>query len=716
MNAVFDLETDAGGNVYLSGYNTNSLARITKFNSSLNVIWDLVLGSFPYGASAPAIRVDNLGNVYSMGGFSGTCDFDPGAGVTNLTVPSGKSGKFISKLNSAGQFVWVKSIIYSGSIAVMDMVTGDSGRVFISGSFKGTIDFDPGTGVTNLSSYNTTYPDAFVMCVKSSGDFEWANSYGGYDEDNGAVLDVDNLGKLYVGGKFIGSSVDFNSGPGTAILSSPTRFASYVLKLEPNGSFLSVAGILGQGSNILNTLFVDNSQNIYVGGGFSDSTDFDPGSGSNWIYGYPFERSAYLAKYSQCILPQTAGPITGPSLICTDQTYTFSVAPVSGATSYVWEIPQDATIVSGANTRTVQIKFGPNEIASAVFVRGANSCGTGILSVLNVYVKQTPYLSITTTPNDSVCPDIQVQVLASGANSYTWDNGLQNGGTFTPVQTQTYSVIGLSANGCSATKSVTITLMPRPVLSVDVQPSSIVCAGTQVTLTASGAPNMSWTGGISNGVPFIPTTSQGYIVNGFSSFGCEAYYVNTPITINPLPSVINHPVSQTVLEGSDVLLTATFQNPGALLYQWQVDGGAGFTNISNVPPYSNSTTTALSITQAPFLLNGAVFRCVATEAGCSTTTNPAVLQVTPVSVEPRVEGKSIVIYPVPAKEYIRIMGLDEGNHTVRLFTATGVGIRQFRVQKSNAEDPQVNLDFLPSGVYFLEVGNRKLRLVKNPDQ
>ena len=55
------------------------------------------------------ISIDNAGNIYIVGAFEGSVDFDPGAGTTELTS-AGDFDIFITKLDNNGDLVWVKSV------------------------------------------------------------------------------------------------------------------------------------------------------------------------------------------------------------------------------------------------------------------------------------------------------------------------------------------------------------------------------------------------------------------------------------------------------------------------------------------------------------------------------------------------------------------------------------------------------------------------------
>ncbi|MCH7908562.1 MAG: hypothetical protein IIB38_02975, partial [Candidatus Hydrogenedentes bacterium] len=127
-----------------------------------------------------AIAVDASGNVYTTGSFEGTVDFDPGASVFDLTSMGGLD-VFISKLDASGNFLWAKAMGGTGTDKALGIAVDDSGKVYTTGSFEGTVDFDPGASVFDLTS--TGGLDLFVSKLDASGNFLWATALGGAGDD-----------------------------------------------------------------------------------------------------------------------------------------------------------------------------------------------------------------------------------------------------------------------------------------------------------------------------------------------------------------------------------------------------------------------------------------------------------------------------------------------------------------------------------------------------
>jgi subtilisin-like proprotein convertase family protein len=103
-------------------------------------------------------------------------------------------------------------------------------------------------------------------------------------------------------------------------------------------------------------------------------------------------------------LPATPGAISGPTSSCANNTLSYSVASLAGATGYNWSFPAGFTIQSGANTNSVVVLAGPSAVSGTVSVSGTFACGTGPASTLLVAIESpavTP--SITATGSTTIC-------------------------------------------------------------------------------------------------------------------------------------------------------------------------------------------------------------------------------------------------------------------------------------------------------------------------
>jgi hypothetical protein len=88
------------------------------------------------------------------------------------------------------------------------------------------------------------------------------------------------------------------------------------------------------------------------------------------------------------ILPDPAGTITGNDTVCSNnETYTYTVPAITGASSYTWTIPSGTTITSGTGTNSIIISISPAAVSGPVTVLGKNTCGSGSSSIKNIVVK-----------------------------------------------------------------------------------------------------------------------------------------------------------------------------------------------------------------------------------------------------------------------------------------------------------------------------------------
>jgi hypothetical protein len=146
-------------------------ATINDVNYQGSTSGTLIIGlSFRIGSTGVdlgnAIATDTAGNVYLAGTFYGTVDFDPGPGSVRLTS-AGSEDVFVVKYASSGTILWADRLGGTRSDLVASIALDGSGNVYLTGTFSGTADFDPGSGTANLASGGLT--DAYVSRQDGQG-------------------------------------------------------------------------------------------------------------------------------------------------------------------------------------------------------------------------------------------------------------------------------------------------------------------------------------------------------------------------------------------------------------------------------------------------------------------------------------------------------------------------------------------------------------------
>lgn len=223
-----------------------------------------------------SIELDSAGNIYTIGSFSGTVDFNPSSSnATWLSSPLVGYSYYIQKLDSVGNLVWVRSVdIASGSLYKIDIDL--TGRLYIIGNFEDSVDIDPGSSVHMLYS-NGDY-DAFVLKLSANGNFIWAKSFGGPEDDVVRDIVVDSQGNVYTHGYFK-DTVDFD--PGVGVCTYIAGNDAFIQKLDKDGNFVWAKTFHGsEGYTDGTAIDLDSEGNVYCTGDFfGTGIDFDPGLG-----------------------------------------------------------------------------------------------------------------------------------------------------------------------------------------------------------------------------------------------------------------------------------------------------------------------------------------------------------------------------------------------------------------------------------------------------
>lgn len=576
MSYGYSIALDDSANVYTTGYfryttdfdpgtatfnitasNTGYDVFISKLDSAGNFVWakciDATTGNLPVGFG---VAVDNSGYVYAVGYFGGTYDFDPGPGVHTLTA-SGAYDGFVLRLDPNGNYTWAFKLGGAGSDRVTSITVDAAKNVYITGLIGGTTDFDPGIGVYNLVPPPTAN-SVFVARYNAIGQFVWAKMVGSVQVNNGMGICSDPMGNVYVTGYFSGTG-DFDPGSGVyqLIASGGTYdYEAFVLKLTATGAFSWAANMGGMSHDLGFSIAIDPAGNVYSTGNYASTpADFDPGAAV-------FNLSAagtidlYVHKLNQCLTPPAPLNTTasGNMIMCPGNSTTLTA---SGFGAIGWySAATGGTYLGGGNSFTTSLL----NATTTYYVQDSLCTASDSLTAITVTISPSPYVAISVT-DTFVCPGQSTVLTGIGGTSYSWNPGALTGTSVTasPLTTTTYTLSATGGPGCTVPgiDTITITIYPQPVVGITATPSTSLCSGDTMRLQGTGATTYSWSGGISDGVAFVPPATTAYTVTGTDQNGCTDT-ATVQVHVNPLPvPVANATTNFVCLSGGQVALNGS---------------------------------------------------------------------------------------------------------------------------------------------------------------
>lgn len=256
--------TDGMGNIYIAGtfignadfdpdtINTYPLSAqvasgfVMKLDSTGAFQWAKKIGNdinpMLTRHNANAVAVDAAGDVYITGGYMESVNF----GNIQLTS-SGLSDIYVAKLDGSGNFLWAKSAgsFFDGEQGTR-LSVDETGNLYVTGTYRGTVDFDLGPGIANIATNGAT--DVFVLKLTPSGAFIWVKGYGGTDDYEQIQSIAVRGGDIYTVGRMVGTmNFDPNGYYYLTSGSANTYYPDYYIhKMSQNPAGISnMAGSLG---------------------------------------------------------------------------------------------------------------------------------------------------------------------------------------------------------------------------------------------------------------------------------------------------------------------------------------------------------------------------------------------------------------------------------------------------------------------------------------
>ncbi len=399
-------------------------------------------------------------------------------------------------------------------------------------------------------------------------------------------------------------------------------------------------------------------------GGISDGVSFVPSGTLN----YTVTGTASNGCSNTAVVPVVVNPtptVTANASALTICPGSTLVLTGGGASSYVW--------TGGVSDG---VSFSPTATDSYTVTGTSGTCTN--TAVITVTVSNSLVVTANTS-STSICAGSNVTLTGSGASTYTWTGGVTDGLAFAPSATDTYTVVGASGS-CTNSAVVTVTVNPLPSVTAN-STASVVCDGSNITLTGSGASSYSWTGGVTDGVAFAPSATNTYTVVGTAGTCSNSAVVS--VTVNNLPTISANTTASIVCTGDAVTLSGS----GAVSYVW-----------------TNGVTDGISFT--PTITN--VYSVTGTDAnGCSSTATVQVVVSSCTGIEESNFSNTVLVFPNPSNGELTIQS--QKADIVNVINDLSQTIEMIELNQQNNFSYKVSS--LNSGIYFLVGKTFKQKIV-----
>ncbi len=295
---------------------------ISSFAQSQNLEFAKNIIDVPGVIVQEHVTTDASGNIFVAGRFYGdeSIDFDPTSNTETPPDPGTWADNdsyfdlYVAKYNASGDFQWVIACYTTGatahgqdpSLSLAGIITDASGNLYIAGDMTGGAAYWAFTNgaTTQVTGQSTGVPASdwtqpFVVRVNSAGERTWVTNPNAAGTEL-ELRDIELYGTdVYVVGRYNGEILGL---PDDGFPSDMVVESCIVSFDQSDGSFVDSERLLHTSvatsyANEINALEIDGSGNLYVVGTFKNSTDFNPGAGSNIVSGNS-DGSSFLAKYN----------------------------------------------------------------------------------------------------------------------------------------------------------------------------------------------------------------------------------------------------------------------------------------------------------------------------------------------------------------------------------------------------------------------------------
>lgn len=257
------MQFDDGTYVPLGNYNSGAYENffLAKLGPKNDLLWSRNFGSLGSNDNIHAIELDQSGNIYAVGKFTGTVDFDPGPNTAAFTS-LGFSDGYILKLNTQGEYIWCTRLQGNLSNSVTNIALDKIGRPHVLGETSGANWIAPNGALAPSITYGGN--DIVIAKLDTFGNVIYSGNIGGASTDTPISLHIDKHSYTWITGLYSGTAdVD----PGFTTHQQFTTFTTtFITKLDPLMRFQFGFSIEGDALNRRYRTSIDSQGNFYVAG------------------------------------------------------------------------------------------------------------------------------------------------------------------------------------------------------------------------------------------------------------------------------------------------------------------------------------------------------------------------------------------------------------------------------------------------------------------
>jgi len=151
-------------------------------------------------------------------------------------------------------------------------------NIIITGTFSNTLNFDINNSEGSELVSNGK-DDIFLVKFDPNSDYIWSFSIGGNGYEEVKSIKTDNEGNIYITGTFQ-ESIDFDPSANKVSITAESGWDVFIMKLNSFGDLLWVKNLGPYKYLKANSMSLDEDNNIYLTGYFSETIDFNPGNES----------------------------------------------------------------------------------------------------------------------------------------------------------------------------------------------------------------------------------------------------------------------------------------------------------------------------------------------------------------------------------------------------------------------------------------------------